>query len=133
MQGKTEKKQVQLGDRTYPLLIRHRSSREAFLYGGRKSLTITGLALLALLPFGLLEPFLFLIWGSVAIAILVLLVGPFLHLKYWKDRITFDYADAECPHCKKNVRLGPFVSNRLQKRIILLCRECGQTCVGVPL
>src|SRR4051812_11922472 len=70
--------------------------RRGFRLSARLLLPIMGL----LLPLGFLEPFLFLIWGSVVYAAILLIAGPLLFAKYSAEEVSFFHVEAACPHCR---------------------------------
>lgn len=100
---------------------------EAFWRGLRKSGRIVGIILLCILPFALMEPFAFMLWGSVSIGILVLIVGPVLHLKYWNESTSFEYVTGTCPGCRQSGKLYPYIHAAFEAQFTVLCKECGQT------
>jgi len=128
--AKIEIRKVRIANIVYPFEVTIRTSREAFFSGGLQAFKIVGVVFLCLLPLAIMEPFLFLIWGTAVAGVLILIVGPILHLKYWSETQTFDYCDALCPNCNVPTRLKSYVSRRLTDEITLLCPECGQTCRG---
>lgn len=102
--------------------------RRGVAVSARKILPIMALPL----PLALLEPFLFLIWGSVFYALLVTLAGPFLFAKYWAEESSFTRVDAPCPHCSGSGPLVPYVHTEYAPEFTVLCRECGQTSRASP-
>lgn len=112
--------------------VRTRSSNQAFWWGGKKALKIIGSVFACFLPLAFLEPFLFMVWGSIVLSILVLIVGPILHYRYLNETTSFEFVQAECPHCRQSTQLKPYVSTRIMERFTVLCPECGQTSGAVP-
>ncbi len=101
--------------------------REAFLRGFRRSVKIIGVLFLVPLPFAFLEPFAFMVWGSLALGGLLLVLGPYLHLKYWGETCSFFFVEAECPHCHRNGELAPYLSTAFLEEFTVLCPSCGQS------
>jgi hypothetical protein len=103
------------------------SEKQAFWRGGRRSAKLIGVIMLAVLPFGVMEPFLFMIWGSIVFLALVLFVGPFMHLIFASETRSFAHVEAACPHCRAAGPLKPYVSTRFSEDFTALCPACGQT------
>ncbi len=103
------------------------SGRDAFWNGGRRAAKWIGSILLVALPFGFLEPFLFMIWGSLLLLFLFVVVGPFLHLKFSDERQSFTFVSVPCPYCESNQPLTPYLSSRFDRQFTALCPSCGQT------
>jgi hypothetical protein len=103
------------------------TAREAFVRGFRRSARTIGVLLLIPLPFAFLEPFAFMVWGSLTIGALLLIVGPYLHLKYWGETSSFFFVEAECPHCHQSVKLTPYLSTAFVEDFSVLCPACGQS------
>lgn len=108
-------------------LITRWSSREAFWRGFIRALKIVAILIGITLPLLFLEPFLFLIWGTVVIGMNLMFVGPYLHLKYWNERISFSLVEATCPHCQNSKTLKPYLSTEFKPNFVGLCPSCGQT------
>jgi hypothetical protein len=115
--------------RQFPGLAAYRqwTPREAFLRGFRRSAKIVGVLFLVPLPFAFLDPFAFLVWGTLTLGVLVLVLGPYLHLKYWGETSSFFFVEAECPHCHMNGKLTPFMSTAFLEEFTVLCPLCGQS------
>lgn len=107
--------------------VETRSGRQAFFRAGKRSLRWVGGVALLCLPFAFLEPFLFMIWGSVVFGVLFLLVGPFLHLMLSDEKASFTFVEGKCPHCAWSGKLKPYLSTRFEAEFTVLCPECGQT------
>jgi len=127
----------QFGQRTTGLArVMTHTPRAAFWIGAKKSARLVGILFLAMLPFGFLEPFLFLIWGTIATLFLVLVAGPVLHMHYSNETSTFTRVDAQCltstPPCSGK-SLHPFLSKRFDREFKVLCPTCGQTFLARPL
>ena len=73
------------------------NTRQAFWTGAKKSFRIIVILGIAALPFAFLEPFLFLIWGSALGMFLVLFLGPYLHLYFASEKISFKNILGELP------------------------------------
>lgn len=101
--------------------------QEAFCRGFKKSLKIVRVLLLLPLPFVFLEPFAFMIWGSLSLAGAFFLAGPFLHVYYWSESTSFFFVDAECPYCHTVGKLQPFIGTAFNETFTVLCPECGQS------
>src|SRR4051794_10704896 len=100
---KLEYKTVLVSDssaRQYPgrAAFKQWTPREAFVRGFRRSAKIVGVLFLVPLPLAFLEPFAFMAWGSLTLGALVLVLGPYLHLKYWGEVRSFFFVEAECPY-----------------------------------
>ena len=104
-----------------------RTPREAFFWAGRRSFKLVGFGLLAMLPFGFIEPFMFMVWGSLAIVLLFLVVGPFLHIHLAGETRSFTEIRAACPLCQSPGPLKPYLSTRFAEKFTVLCPACGQT------
>lgn len=115
--------------KSYPgrVAIRSWTSGEAFWRGFKRSAKIVGVLVGIPLPFAFLEPFAFMVWGSVVIASAVLFVGPFLHMTYWEESVSFFFVESECPYCHKYDRMTPYVSTAFKEEFVILCPNCGQT------
>ncbi len=98
-----------------------------FWRGLKRSARIVGACLLVILPFAVIEPFAFLLWGSVVLGFLFLFLGPFLHLKYWCETTSFEHVESHCPSCKTSQLLRPYVSTAFEPEFTVLCPACGQT------
>lgn len=108
--------------------MEERTRGAAFWHGGKRAAKIIGIVMLALLPFGFLEPFLFLVWGSVALVILIGFVGPYLHLTYASETRSFTGVRGECPSCRSTKEpLKPYLSTRFEAEFTVICPACGQT------
>ena len=103
------------------------SRQQAFWKGAKRSARIVGIVMGVLLPFAFMEPFLFLIWGSITFLVLVFLVGPYLHLQFATETSSFSTIHAACPHCGTEGELTPYLSTRFEKEFTVLCPTCGQT------
>jgi hypothetical protein len=101
--------------------------REAFIRGFRRSAKIVGVLFLLPLPLAFLEPFAFMAWGSLTLGGLVLVLGPYLHLKYWGEARSFFFVQAECPQCHCNGELAPYLSTAFLEEFTVLCPSCGQS------
>lgn len=106
------------------------TSAESFWRGFRKSAKIVLISIGVMLPFGFLDPFAFLIWGSLGIGAALLILGPFLHLKYWGEAVSFFFVESECPYCHTQGRLEPYISTSFEKTFTVICKTCGQTARG---
>ncbi|MEO7162979.1 MAG: hypothetical protein ABI041_08670, partial [Bdellovibrionia bacterium] len=84
--------------------------REAFMRGFRRSAKIIAILFILPLPLAFMEPFAFMAWGSLTLGGLILVLGPYLHLKYWGESRSFFFVDGECPHCHASGRLNPYIS-----------------------
>lgn len=104
-----------------------RSRRVAFWKGAKRAAKIIGTIFLVALPFGFLEPFFFMVWGTALLAFLVLIAGPYLHLKFADETHSFKSVQGRCPHCKSDAALQPYLSTRLHAEFTVLCPSCGQT------
>lgn len=107
--------------------IREWTLKEAFWRGFRKAAKIASILIGITLPFAFLEPFAFMVWGSVTVVSVLLFVGPFLHMKFWAESVTFFYVESECPYCHKFEKLKPYVSTAYQETFAVLCPSCGVT------
>ena len=103
------------------------TSAESFKRGFKRSLKIVSILFVLPLPFALLEPFAFIVWGSITLAFIVFVLGPYFHLKYWNEKQTFFYVQAECPSCHQTGQLMPYLSTALAQEFTVLCSGCGQT------
>ena len=103
------------------------TAREAFVRGFRRSAKIVAILFVVPLPLAFLEPFAFMAWGSLALGGLVLVLGPYLHLKYWGETRSFFFVEAECPYCHTIGKLNPYVSTAFLERFTVLCSSCGQS------
>ncbi len=103
------------------------SRQQAFWKGGKRSAKLVGIAMLVLFPFGFLEPFLFMVWGSAAFMVLIVIVGPLLHLSFSNETRSFKRVDATCPNCAVETALKPYLSTRFEEEFTVLCPACGQT------
>ncbi|MGE0615841.1 MAG: hypothetical protein AB7P04_09380 [Bacteriovoracia bacterium] len=104
------------------------NSTQAFVRGFKRSARIVIMIFVIMLPLAVIEPFLFMIWGSAISALLIFIVGPFLHMKYWSERATFLHVESSCPYCKVEGRLTPFLSTAfVREGFTALCPACGQT------
>lgn len=120
---------------TYPgrAAIKEWTSKEAFLRGFQISAKVTGTLLAITLPFAFLEPFAFMVFGSVAIGSILLILGPFLHMKYWAEPVSFFYVESECPYCHAQCKLTPYVNTAFTSTFTVLCPKCGQTAQAQPI
>ncbi len=118
----------QYGDETHGLVdVIYATSNQAFLNGAKKSLKIIAAILAVILPFAVLEPFLFMIWGGIFLLVLFLIVGPALHYKFSQETRTFSKIEAPCPYCKQSsFPLVPYLSPKLKEQFSALCSQCGQ-------
>lgn len=107
--------------------IKKWTPKESFWRGFKRAARIVAILIGACLPFAFLEPFAFMVWGSVAIGTVVLIIGPILHLKYWQETESFFYVEAECPQCHQQGKLNPYVSTSFAQSFTVLCSACGQT------
>ena len=107
--------------------IKKWTSKEAFNRGFKKSAKIVGTLIAITLPFAFMEPFAFMVWGSIALGITLLFVGPFLHMTYWNEPVSFFYVETSCPYCKQKVKLTSYVSTAFADEFTALCPNCGQT------
>jgi hypothetical protein len=107
--------------------VKRWTPRESFRRGFVLSARFIVCCILVALPFALLEPFAFLGWGSLLLLFLLLGLGPYLHLKYADESVSFFYVDGQCPVCHQFVRLTPFVSTQFSERFTVLCPACGQS------
>jgi hypothetical protein len=103
------------------------NTKQAFWVGAKKSLRIIVTIGAIALPFAFLEPFLFLVWGSVLVMFLVLFLGPFLHMYFASEKISFNEILGECPYCNYHGPLKPYLSTRLESEFTVLCSSCGET------
>lgn len=100
---------------------------ESFARGFRKAAKLAFILLVLPLPLAFVEPFLFMIWGSVLGLLLIAVVGPVLHFLYSAESESFFYVDGACAHCAKEGRLTPFVSTSYKSEgFVVLCAACGQ-------
>ena len=107
--------------------VKEYSKKEAFFRGAKRSAKICGGAALLTIPLGVIEPFLYMIWGSVTIGTLVFLLGPLLHLKFSGETLALESIDTPCPKCKAPGPLKPFLTDALSKTFKLHCKSCGDT------
>lgn len=107
--------------------FRRWTSKEAFWRGFRRSGKVVGILVLLPLPFAFLEPFAFMVWGSIAILAAFAVVGPYLHMKFWGESTSFFYVEGQCPYCQIEGRLKPYLSTHYQEKFTVLCKSCGQT------
>ncbi len=112
--------------------VRHWQPSERVRRGFRLSFKILFPLMLALLPFGVLEPFAFMIWGSIAYGIILFIAGPMLFAKYYGEEYSFFAVESPCPRCQAPGPLRPYVSTRLEPEVTALCGACGQTCKARP-
>lgn len=108
-------------------IVERRSEMEAFRRGGRKSLKIIGIIFGASLPFAFLDPFFFLLWGSILASVLLVIVGPYLHYRFADEVESFREVKAECPSCHATKKLEPYVSSKFEREFTVICATCGQT------
>ena len=101
--------------------------QQAFWKGARRSGKLIALGALIVLPFGFLEPFLFMLWGSGVFLILLLIIGPYLHLRFASETASFAFVKAACPHCQSLEPLKPYLSTRFVSSFTVICSSCGQT------
>jgi hypothetical protein len=101
--------------------------REAFMRGFRRSAKIVGILFILPLPLAFMEPFAFMAWGTLTLGGLVLILGPYLHLKYWGETRSFFFVESECPHCHMNGKLNPYISTAFLEEFTVLCSSCGQS------
>jgi hypothetical protein len=130
--GDLERERVDVLDGSgepYPAMaaIRRWTSRQAFWRGFRRALRIVGTVFLCILPLAVLEPFLFMLWGGGGTLILLGIVGPYFHMKYWDERESFFFVEGECPSCHVRGQLTPYVSTAYTEEFTVLCPGCGQT------
>ncbi len=104
-----------------------RSSDQSFWTGGKRAAKWVGIAILAALPFGLLEPFLFMLWGSLLFFVLLFIVGPYLHVRFADERVSFISVRSHCPHCQSEKPLEPYISSKFGREFKVICPDCGQT------
>lgn len=102
--------------------------REAFWRGFRQSAKIVGILVLLPLPFAFLEPFAFMVWGSLALLVSLIVIGPVLHLKFWSETESFFHVEGECPSCHVKTKLKPYLSKAFTPEFTAICPDCGQTC-----
>jgi len=103
------------------------STQQAFWKGAKRSAKLIGIVAMILLCFAFLEPFLFMVWGSVALVFLVLFLGPYLHLRFASETKSFEFVKAKCPHCASKEPLKPYLSTRFDSEFKVICPSCGQT------
>ncbi|HTL11940.1 MAG TPA: hypothetical protein VL588_05610 [Bdellovibrionota bacterium] len=108
-------------------VVRRWTAAQAFGRGGKIGLRTLGIAALLVLPLAMIEPFFFLVWGSVVFGILFLIVGPYLHLKYWGERASLVGVKGRCPECGEADQLQPFVRTEWSPPMTVLCSACGQS------
>jgi hypothetical protein len=101
--------------------------RQAFWNGAKRSAKYIGILFLCALPLGILEPFLFMAWGSGLLFILIVLVGPRLHMKFANETSSFTEVQAECSYCHSRAPLKPYLSTQFKSEFTVLCSACGQT------
>jgi hypothetical protein len=102
-------------------------SKKAFWKGAVRAARLLGIVMLVALPFGFLEPFLFMIWGSGLFILLVFIIGPILHLHFASETHSFTCVEAECPYCQSGGGLKPYLSTRFEDEFTVICSSCGQT------
>jgi len=85
-----------------------------------------------ILPFAVVEPFLFMIWGGVLGILLVLVVGPILHFKFAQETRVFSSIEGRCPCCDcEGQSLKPYLTSKLKARFSVICEKCGQTSLAI--
>lgn len=107
--------------------IKRWDQKSAFWRGFKKSAKIVGVIILLALPFGFLEPFAFMVWGSILIGLTLLVLGPFLHMRFWAESVSFFYVEATCPYCQTKGKLNPYLSTAYTDEFTILCPHCGET------
>lgn len=107
------------------------TKKDSFVRGFRKAFKIVGILIGMALPFAFLEPFAFMVWGGVWIGGTLFLIGPYFHLKYAEESVSFFYVEGICPNCKKDAKLESYVSTAFTQEVTVICPECGQTCRAV--
>jgi len=112
--------------------VRHWPRGERMRRGFRLSFKILFPIMLALIPLGVLEPFAFMIWGSIAYGIILFIAGPMLFAKYYGEEYSFFAVETPCPRCQAPGPLRPYVSTRLEPEVTVLCGACGQTSKARP-
>jgi hypothetical protein len=103
------------------------NAKQAFWAGAKKSLKVIGVIGGVALPFAFLEPFLFLVWGSALAMFLVLFLGPYLHMYFASEKISFKEVVGSCLYCHDKGPLKPYLSTRFQTEFTVLCSECGES------
>ena len=103
------------------------SSKEAFFRGLKRSSKRIGIILLAMIPLAFIEPFIFMSAGGTIMGLLVFVLGPYLHLRYWAEGISFFFVDSRCPYCPFTGKLTPYLSKAFTERFVVLCPGCGET------
>ena len=101
--------------------------QEAFKKGFLKAAKVVGILIILPLPLGFLDPFAFMVWGTIVFLSLILFVGPYLHLHYWKESASFFYVQGTCPYCHQEVKLEPYVDTAFRSTFTVICPACGQT------
>lgn len=107
--------------------LREWSQREALRRGFWKSARICLTLLLVALPFGALEPFLFVIWGGSLFFVTVFLIGPFLHFTFAGNRVTIEKIEGPCQSCFQEGGVQTFVSEAFASEVSVICVLCGHT------
>jgi Zn ribbon nucleic-acid-binding protein len=103
------------------------SQKSAFNKGAKRAAKLIGAGILGILPFGFLEPFLFMFWGTAVVLILVIGVGPYLHLKFASELRSFTSVHSKCPYCQSQEPLQPYLSTSFEQEFTVICPSCGQT------
>jgi len=105
---------------------KHWSKKERFFRGFKLSSKISLLLILVVLPFAIMEPFLFMIWGSIVFFVIIGLLGPLMHLLFFSEEVTFFSVKAKCPYCNNPSELGPYLNRKFLKEFTVLCSSCGE-------
>ncbi|MCC7440523.1 MAG: hypothetical protein IT285_02755 [Bdellovibrionales bacterium] len=108
-------------------IVRNWTAAEAFWRGGKKGLSLIGVVALIALPFAMVEPFLFMIWGSLLFGALFLLVGPLIHATYFGERRSLVGILGNCPECGRRDTLQPFLKTAWAHSMNVICASCGCT------
>ena len=109
------------------IAIQRWTGKERLKRGFKRSFKILFPILIGLFPFGFLEPFLFMIWGSIAVGLILFLAGPLLFSKYFSEKSSFEYVEGECPYCHAQEKLQPYLETALEEQFTVICSKCGQT------
>ncbi|MGZ3698741.1 MAG: hypothetical protein ACXWPM_09270 [Bdellovibrionota bacterium] len=99
--------------------------------GFRQSARILLPIMLGALPLAVLEPFFFMVWGSVFYGAMIAIAGPILFARYWGEEATFYFVEGQCPYCRAAGRLSPFMNTAFGAEIKILCPKCGETSVAL--
>lgn len=82
----------------------------------------------AVFAFSLIGLFVHILLIVIVPTLFLTMIGSFpLYLKFKGEESTFYYVEGQCPHCRFEGRLRPYLDSRAAETVTAQCPECGQT------